>query len=41
MIAPHLAAAINAAVRNGAAKAGHAVADKPAAASTLRLVSAR
>jgi len=41
MIAPHLAAAINAAVRNMAAKGAPAVADKSQPASPLRLVSAR
>jgi hypothetical protein len=41
MIAPHLAAAISAAVRNAAAKGGPFVAEKALAAAPLRLVSAR
>jgi putative nucleotidyltransferase with HDIG domain len=41
MIAPHLATAINAAVRNAAAKGAPVVAEKPLAASPLRLVSTR
>jgi putative nucleotidyltransferase with HDIG domain len=41
MIAPHLASAVNAAVRNAAAKTMPVAADKSQAAAPLRLVSAR
>jgi hypothetical protein len=41
MIAPHLAAAISAAVRNAVAKGAPIVAEKTQTAAPLRLVSTR